>query len=77
MSKNLKNGKANFWAEYNRLNGSYYGDKYTKAHKKLKSMYKYNYNDEWQDETDLRTPSKYRRNIDLFYPEDMEEEENA
>ena len=40
-------------------------------------MYKYNYNDEWHDETDLRTPSKYRRQIDWYNQEDMEEKENA
>jgi len=77
MAKNLKNGKPTVWNDNIRLNGTNYKDKYTKAHNKLRSMYKYNYNDEWHDETDLRTPSKYRRHIDWYNQEDMEEKENA
>ena len=77
MAKNLKNGKATIWNDNIRLNRTNYEDKYTKAYNKLKRMYKYNYNDEWHDETDLRTPSKYRRQIDWYNQEDMEEKENA
>jgi len=77
MAKNLKNGRAYIWNDFIRLNGANYEDKYTKAHTKLKNMYKYNYNNEWYDETDLRTPSKYRRHIDWYNQEDMEEKESA
>ena len=77
MSKKLKNGKATIWNDNIRLTGKTYKDVYTKAHDKLKSMYKYNYNDEWHDETDLRTPPKYRRQIDWYNQEDMEEKKDA
>ena len=37
-----------------------YEDEYTKAHKRLKYMYKYNYNTDFNDEADLKTPRKYK-----------------
>ncbi len=45
-----------------------YEDKYTKAHKRLKDMYKYNYNTDFNDETDLKTPLRKCKNIEeRFY----------
>ena len=38
-----------------------YEDKYTKAHKRLKNMYKYNYNNNFNDETDLKTNEESKR----------------
>ena len=46
-----------------------YEDKYTKAHKRLKYMYKYNYNTDFNDETDLKTPLRKHKNVQERFPE--------
>ena len=54
-SKNTKNGKVPFWKEWYRLN-SRYNDNITEAHKRLKDMYGYNYDLEFNDETSVKEP---------------------
>tara|TARA_R100001244_G_scaffold132225_1_gene107594 strand:- start:1481 stop:1666 length:186 start_codon:yes stop_codon:yes gene_type:complete len=55
-----------------------YEDKYTEAHRRLKDMYKYNYNTDFNDETDLKTPLRKHKNVEEILRElYMEEERNA
>ena len=52
-----------FWKEWKRLNPKY-NDDITEAHKRLKEMYSYNYNSEFNDEIDLSSPLYNYRSAD-------------
>lgn len=52
-SENKYFGNISFWREWHRLNSSY-NDNITDAHRRLKDMYSYNYESEFNDETRLK-----------------------